>query len=206
MLQPEALLTPNSNNEGGAHFEVPSTRSMLALRKLPGGEVNQSYIFFCQHFLKCVVGIQKFAKQWNKQYDITDIATPSDEAMTLLLLENSDMKWTREAEKGEKLPSKYTRTGYNKQLKGFTRRNQGWIKEGIVRFNALLAMVKQDRLENGAWFNLHVKDVMRQSHETTDEGTSLEATYPTAGHDLFDDDRGAVKNMDEDETTNIEKV
>jgi hypothetical protein len=65
-------------------------------------EVNESYIFFCDNFLKCVVGLHKFNRSIKNTHKLRHIATPSDEALALLLLENSEYRWNQEFEKKKK--------------------------------------------------------------------------------------------------------
>lgn len=95
---------------------------------------------------------------------LRQVATPSDEALGLLLLENSEAIWTLEFQKkmdGHKAErveiggggARYTTSGSNKASKGFTRKYKGWSQEGIIRFNVLLERVKMDRKQNGAWFD-----------------------------------------------------
>ena len=195
---------------------------MLSLRKLPAGnEVNLAYVYFCEHFLKCIVGIQSFNRQMQKHYNLSVIATPSDEAFALLLLENNEYKWRHEFDlKQQKttsdghnlkineedlLPSKYSSSGCNKQKKGFTKRYNGWTKEGIERFNTLLVKVRQDRKENGGLFDKRFADIMQQIREGDNDGNFLSGSDLTkAGNDLFEDEDGQeVPNDDEqDEVEN----
>ena len=131
------------------HSKVPHSRGILSLRKLESGEINPSYVYFCQHFLKTVVGMHKFNSNWQVT-KLSDVASSSDEAFGLLLLENSEEKWTFEYEKISQnieyneadLPScKYTSGGNNRKQTGFTRRHRGWTQAGFVRFNALVELV-----------------------------------------------------------------
>ena len=116
---------------------------MLSLRKLKNNDVNESYVFFCQNFLKCVVGTQSFNKGWRHGVPIMTIATASDEAMALLLLENSEARWWiaehSKKNSGEKVIEKnllaplHTSAGQSnkKQQKGFTRQCGGWRQDLI---------------------------------------------------------------------------
>jgi hypothetical protein len=138
------------------------------------------------YFIKYVVGIQQFHKDMKLQIPFSKIATPLDEAMGLLLLENSEYRWHAEFEmkvkqhlectknssnqqqeqlKNKKddmkadLPStKYTTVGPSKQKKGMTKKYGGWKKSGIDRFNELLAMVRKDRADNGKWFDSYFQE------------------------------------------------
>ena len=62
---------------------------MMALRVDANDEVNDNYVYFCENFVKTVVGTQRYKRGWKNNLDFSEIATPSDEALTLLLLENS---------------------------------------------------------------------------------------------------------------------
>jgi hypothetical protein len=171
---------------------------MLSLRRLANNEVNESYIFFCDHFLKCVVGVQRFNRKWNLNLKLSEIATPSDEALALLLLENSDYKWLSEFESGEaghvestesqNLKAKYTSAGKEKeQRKGFTKRYGGWKEEGIQRFNKILDMVKADRIKNGKWFDEIMMTRSKLAGAKNKDVDVERATWIRAGNDLFDD-------------------
>ena len=139
---------------------MPSVRNMMAMQKGSGGSVNVSYIFFCEKFLKHVVGVRRFNNGWKNKAAITNLASPSDEALALLLLENSEARWIEESEaerRGEEvaestLPkTRYTNNGEKRAKKGFTKKFGGWSNEGIDRFNNLVGLVKLDRAVNGEW-------------------------------------------------------
>jgi hypothetical protein len=56
-------------------------------------------MFTFANFLKCVVGIVNYKKLLGQGCKLSEeVATPSDEALTLLLFENSIHRWTREYE------------------------------------------------------------------------------------------------------------
>jgi hypothetical protein len=89
------------------------------------------------------------------------------------------------------MPSRYTTAGYNKQRKGFTRRNKGWTDEGVKRFNYILERVKKDRQDNGKWFDDIISKHKEKNDETDDDGEDqMEDTtnWTKAANDLFDDD------------------
>jgi hypothetical protein len=78
---------------------VPSARSMMALHRLNNGEINESFVFFCEYFLKSVVASQTFNKGSKNGVALTNIASPSNEAFALLWLDNSEARWLSEHKK-----------------------------------------------------------------------------------------------------------
>jgi len=192
-----------------AHINpVPSLRNMLLLRRLSNNQENESYIFFCENYLKSVVGLQAFNRKWNYCLKLSEVATASDEALGLLLLENSEYRWQQEYEIREKggdlnkaslAKTKYTSVGQQKdQKKGFTKRFGGWREEGIKQFNALFDMVKEDRMKNGAWFD----EIMKRRSQM--KGGAIQETlvdhpggWTKASNDLFDD---CEEDEDEEES------
>lgn len=78
--------------------KVPSIRNLVTLRKdVNGIDWNEHYMYFCDKFLRCVVGLQTYKRQWRLvNCRLSDIVTESDEAMALLLLENNEQKWLDE--------------------------------------------------------------------------------------------------------------
>ena len=175
--------------------QIPSMRNILLLRRLPTSKVNESYIFFCKNFLKCVVGTQKFNRGFKQGLKISQIASPSDEALALLLLQNSEFRWMMEYQKrsnGEMVKKKddlvatlYTTAGKNKDVKGFTKKYGGWKEDGIKRFNELQHLVKQDRSFHGEWFDLIVKERLKSVGEEDGGGNDkTTGTYIKAANDL----------------------
>ena len=157
--------------------DLPSIRNMLGLRRLKNNEVNESYVYFCENFLKCVVGTKSFNKAWKDGVPVSQIATISDEALALLLIENSEGRWLAEVakkDKGEEVfekdlpPSVYTTSASHsqkKRKKGFTQRYGGWSFEGITRFIQLFEQVAQDRELNNVFFNAIVQKRAKVSKE-----------------------------------------
>ena len=208
MLYSAALADTTNNTQG-----VPVLQSILALRCVNGNQVNDSYVFFCLKFLKAVVGLHTFNKKVKNNLKLSEIATPSDEAFALLLLDNSELRWRQEFEQKQQEDavankellsrSKYTGVGQKKESrKGFTKRYGGWRKEAILKFNLFLQKVKDDRRDYGEWFD----QVMQKKFQASDDGnnktdTSTSAvSYIKAGNDLFDDTEVAAKAGTEAET------
>ena len=173
--------------------QVPSIRNILLLRKLGNQQVNESYVYFCQKYLKCVVGVQAFNRGVKNKLDISQIATSSDEALALLLLENSELRWTVEYQQKasnsvneEQLPkTKYTCCGQKKLQKGFTRKYGGWKQEGIDRFNELTKLVRVDRKNNGVAFDKTYKGRQSNDDDDGDNGIAAPLAYTVAANDLF---------------------
>lgn len=174
------------------------------MRKTSGNDVNENYVFFCEKFLKCVVGVQTFNSRWKKCTSVCQITTPSDEALALLLLENSEYRWTYEFEKKEKeeevqesdLPKpKYTSAGKNKEQRGLTKRYGGWTEEGIQRFNQIMHMVREDRKANGRWFDEAITNRIKQKSVTVQEVQPN--NYTKAANDLEDEEENDAEDEDE---------
>ena len=121
-------------------------------------ENQECFYLFCGEFLSKVVGSTTWRDGCIK-WKVSEKSMVSDEAFTYLLIENYWDNWATldlEAYKNEttyKLNStkkkerkatwgKYTKNVYGARCFG------GWIDEGRLRFNALHAEVKEDRLKS----------------------------------------------------------
>jgi len=107
----------------------------------------EAYGHFCDRILPCVIGKMEWSKEVYSK-EISKIATPTDEAWALLLLENSWDLWHQMAEyelKAEKLPkelrvkTKWTSTAIS------AVKYEGWGEDGIPRYNELVKKVREDR-------------------------------------------------------------
>jgi hypothetical protein len=105
--------------------------------------------FFCEEFLPCVVGKSK----WNHGCAsslMSTFVTVTDEALTLLLLENSWDTWHQTESKS------YTRNKEDLLQSKWTvaakavGRFGGWKEDGLERFNDLVKEVRKNRLEGNA--------------------------------------------------------
>lgn len=121
--------------------ELPAKKEILELR------LNEEvFEVFCDEFLRCVVG--KLVWRDRVCYEtVSDIATPSDEALTLLILENSWDRWEQIYEmKGDyrkaTIATKWTSDPH--QASPYS----GWTVEGRERFNELRQLVLRDRSED----------------------------------------------------------
>jgi len=163
------------------------------LRKLSNNSPNEDYIFFCVRFFQCIVGKSAYNAGWNAHKKLSEIATPSDEALALLFLENNEARWSQEFDLDEtateemkaSLPkAKYTSSGRNGSMKGFTKKFGGWSAKGIERFNELLKLVKADRSVNGEWFDNILLERSRDMDQKDSDGDGSD--FITADNDLFD--------------------
>jgi hypothetical protein len=118
-----------------------------------------SYSLFCEVVLSVVVG-KSYWKENHKTEKLSSFVTVSDEAIGLLLLENSWELWMemsarlrdgqeigrakkqKHDESGKGLLTRYTENG------GHVRKDQGWSDEGLKRFVELVKLVVANREED----------------------------------------------------------
>ena len=98
--------------------------------------------FFCEYFFKCIVG----SKTWKKEITnkkLSQIMSVSDEALAYLIYENNKIVWMRMIEtkntKKTDVKTKYTAE------RGGNVLNNGWAREGLLRFNTYVKWVKDER-------------------------------------------------------------
>ena len=146
------------------------------------GREETSFEIFFKNFVPAIVAKQKFkCRLFSTEKQSIQMCTISDEAFTLLLLENNYDRWidvyknkynnhpslpnaevaedeTRKRKWESDVSPKYTEGGivYTDARK---MTHRGWNDEGIRRFNALSIIVKQDRIANPkvlpeSWFVL----------------------------------------------------
>lgn len=124
----------------------------------------KAYKWFYDNVLSHVVG----RHYWNKYQDEkggTAMATVSDEALALLLIENSWSCWEEKfnhaliqmGEQEQQGGSPKTRPKYTKRDSG-VKENKGWSAKGIERFNELYNEVKEDRKERSVDFDAEYKE------------------------------------------------
>jgi superfamily I DNA/RNA helicase len=129
--------------------KMPKLEEVL---KMGQGETD-AYTVFCDNILSQVVG-RNVWKRDSPKTDVSELATVSDEAFAILLLENSYDLWSqmarqKEAEKAKKefteqaKIAKYTLNGAG------IKKNKGWRKEGLERFNQIVKDVLKDRETGG---------------------------------------------------------
>ena len=124
---------------------------------------NEAYTVFYSTFLPVVVGRSLLKKLVADKDTVEEVATISDEALTLLGLENNGDRWddiftrckgdVRPYAKGQDIPeehkttvpTKYTKVSNpdaNSEKEGT---NKAWTRDGILRFNQLRKGIIQDR-------------------------------------------------------------
>lgn len=108
------------------------------------------YKWFCQSFIKCVIGYDKWETNFCKNL-LSSYVLPSDEAFAILLFENNYDCWQDMYEKNDMKTSqvlnKWTNSGNNKGSKGKTIKHNGWSIEAYKRFNELFQMITKNRTE-----------------------------------------------------------
>jgi hypothetical protein len=124
--------------------KLPSLEYILLLRKSP-----ESYFVFYDSILTCAVG-KIYWKKTAPAKLATEVATPSDEALTLLILGKSWKTWKQEANliagetvgDGRNVKTKWTS---NVMSAG---KYEGWGSERVPRYNNLSDEVRDDRETN----------------------------------------------------------
>ena len=116
--------------------------------KLLSQENYDTYSWFCLHFLKSVVGYDKWEKNFTK-VKLSDFVMPSDEAFALLVYENNHDRWLdmyeRQDYKTSEVENKWTNSGNNRNSGGHVKRFNGWSVEAYKRFNDLSTSIKKNR-------------------------------------------------------------
>jgi hypothetical protein len=148
--------------------------------------------YFCYHFLRAVVGFERWKKIAAGLVNMSEVATASDIAYGIVVLENSLPCWEWEFGKTKEdikelennndpavTKPKYT-TGHGKNAK----KDCGWSEDGVGRYNDLVAMVQQARIEDESHsFDAYFKTYIRErdgvgivaANEVGDGGMRIEA-------------------------------
>jgi len=127
---------------------LPALQQLRLLRK---DEITMD--IFCNNFLSCVIG-KHYWKRQKKHKLIRELATVSDEAFALLVLENIWDEWKDmnvveffSRRKGMEKGTKRRKIGggrWTSDANGGTKYG-GWNVDGIKRFNELCQHVKTNR-------------------------------------------------------------
>lgn len=129
------------------HGNIPSLEDILALAE---EDRNGAYTEFIERFIPCVVGKSDWDDNSSKKL-IEELVNPSDEALAILLLENSWELWLEVATqlaanpgcKESELKLKSVKTKWTSQ--GRPTAFGGWPIVGLRRYNELYNGVAEDR-------------------------------------------------------------
>ena len=157
---PDAIEDPEGRAPHAQDISVPT------IVDLCNGRINEE-----QHkqvylrFIPCITGKSAFSNRLLTATKESDLCTRSDEALTLLLLENSYDRWIDIYKKAEgqvskrrlnknrqwhsDVRTKYTDGGIMYRSNHDTNKrsnSKGWTDDGIDRFNELCSKVSCDRI------------------------------------------------------------
>lgn len=171
-----------------------------------------SYLVFFKHFIKCITRKAIFEANIKMAKRDEDICTVSDEALALLLLENSWDKWMDQYTKDPSsllprrgrvrgqpistISTKYTKGGYYSSEKGqeqgsttdtplSQQHNKGWSIQGIKRFNYFFDRVQEDRAANPGFFQRFLNDVKESKRKSVRRSIAKKEPPVIAHHSLF---------------------
>ncbi len=155
------------------------------------------FTIFCVSFLACLVGKIIFKEKVLTE-PIANFVTVSDEAYTLVYLENSYDRWMAESKDEPKPPTKkWTSDNLAATL------YKGWNQEGIVRYNELYKNVKEKRKEKGTKeFELDFQDEMQASRKKKGRKRKEPLENEIILEPLFEDsdaEKSDVSDDDDDE-------
>ena len=185
------------------------------------------YKDFVSFFVSGVVGVRKFDRnkchiRYNKYVTI------SDEAFTVLTLENNWKRWCSMAEaddwKDSDEPSKWTTSKEKRKARGSdtmdgyssdendtpqAKRYRGWSAQGIARYNQLFEEIKKER-EKPQFEDFEtycMEEFVEEAGESGKHGgkrkrTEEDKALPSARHELWDDDV-PVEPEEQTITTNV---
>ena len=128
--------------------ELPESMEMISdsMRKTNG----VLYFEVCRDFLPCVVGKIAWKNKLFEKNSLQEIATSSDEAFMLLVLENNWDEWITDDSGGTVSGS--ARKGKRKYTASAgSCYNRGWDSEGKLRFRELRMLVDGCRQQDPSW-------------------------------------------------------
>lgn len=121
------------------YMEVHGTESIELRRILLGRKDREMFHWFLDHIASVAVGVTKF-EQWKSTKRPCEWLSGSMEAFCLVCMENFfEMVQKRVSGEDKKADSLWTCGGRGK------KKNQGWDKAGIRRYNHLVHVVRMDR-------------------------------------------------------------
>jgi hypothetical protein len=176
------------------------------------GREEVSFGCFLKRFVPAIVAKNKFKyRLYSPREQAIPMCTVSDEAFTLLLLENNYDRWTdiyknrleeptvvetddnatmekRKRKWESDVSPKYTDGGiiYTDKRK---MTHRGWNEEGICRFNALCMLVQKDRTKNPGVVEDLVRNWKEGMHQSKkqDDNQAVQIGIE-AYHELWDDE------------------
>ena len=138
--EPDCGITANKIKKYGCE-RFPRMEQILKMRRGEDG-YNEDYDCFMRVFMPHVVGVREWTTSMNKGGKISKIATATDEAFGLLVLDNNYDKWTaQEMGSTHKEEAKYTLA----RRKDGCKFASGWTEEGLDRYEYFYDRVLEDR-------------------------------------------------------------
>ena len=124
----------------------------------------KDFQWYCENFLSVIVGKQVYKKEKATKL-ISTIATRSDEALLLVLMENSVHHWTAEVsdpneEKGKWPEAKYTSKGND------SKKHLGWSEKGIERYNYYMTNLVPKLRQNSRKIEEDLRELYRHGTPT----------------------------------------
>lgn len=110
------------------------------------------YFNFIDFYLSGIIG-KMFYKENRCEKLLSEFSSISDEALAILIFENSKETWhdmVKNNSKKSMVTRKYTNGGSSSVKQGSSRRYQGWSHEGMEQFNVLFDLVKENRASPNA--------------------------------------------------------
>lgn len=153
------LFSQKSNYNVTCHaeyMEVHGVDSIELRRVLLGRKDREMFHWFLDNIASVAVGLTKF-EQWKSTKQPCEWLSGSMEAFCLVCVENFfEMAQKRVSGEDKKADSLWTRGGRGR------KKNQGWHKEGIRRYNHLVHVVRMDRealgLEDEIYMNTKMEE------------------------------------------------
>jgi len=164
---------------------------------------------FVDHFLSIVVGRRHYLKVSHLQ-KVSEYATKSDEALALLLLENSFDRWSdmakKQIQKNSEIPPKFTNGGLSNGSSGRSKKFGGWSVEGLDRYDVLYKLVAKNReSENAedaeeAFRQKRYKDFLDEDAKKKSKRKNDEPVYceTAVNNDLWSDEEDEEEEEDDD--------
>jgi hypothetical protein len=156
--------------------------SFLPDGMMRGGDDNSdsldAYCYFCYNFGPVLVGSSKWKLIMTQNTTFSKQASSSDIAFGLVALQNSVPRWDWEYGKSSdeiKALEEGKDPGVVKPLyttgRGrFAKKDRGWSEEGIDRYNELLGLVKQGRInDDRGSFDAYFKQYIQRMNGTAGE-------------------------------------